>query len=113
MHCTVSTRNSSSRAQQGRVHLDPLGNVFVCQGISIGNAWKTTLAEIMSSYRPAEHPVVGPLLAGGPVELGRAFGVELDDGYVDHCHMCFALRKELLERCPDALCPKSVYGLDD
>ncbi len=35
-----------------RVHVDPYGNVHICQGISIGNMWMTPLSEIVSSYRP-------------------------------------------------------------
>ena len=52
----------------GRVHVDPFGNLHVCQGISIGNILKQPLAEIMASYDEDEHSIVGPLLAGGPAE---------------------------------------------
>lgn len=94
----------------GRVHLDPFGDVFVCQGISIGNIWKKPLAQIMADYRPLDHPIVGPLVRGGPAQLARESGLPTDDSYVDHCHMCFLLRRQLLDRFGETLCPESVYG---
>lgn len=93
-----------------RVHLDPFGNVFVCQGISIGSIWRTPLKEIMESYRPHEHPVVGPLLEGGPAALAKKYGVPDGDTYVDHCHLCYLARKQVLDQLPDHLCPRGVYG---
>jgi hypothetical protein len=97
-------------AEPGRVHLDPLGNVFVCQGLSIGNIWKKPLAEIMTGYRPAEHPVIGPLLTGGPAELARRFGLPEGDDYVSDCHLCYLVRRNLLADFPALLCPAQVYG---
>ena len=97
-------------ANPGRVHLDSFGNVFVCQGISIGNIWEKPLQEIMAGYRPSEHSIVGPLLRGGPAALVEEHALAEEDGYVDHCHLCFVTRKKLLERFPDQLCPRQVYG---
>jgi hypothetical protein len=94
-----------------RVHVDPFGNVLVCQGISIGNIWNKPLATIMSEYVPTEHPIVGPLLNGGPAELARQYRAAIEDGYVDHCHLCFVVRRGLAERFPECLCPKQVYGI--
>jgi len=97
-------------AEPDRVHLDPLGNVHVCQGISIGNVWETPLRELLASWRPAEHPIVGPLLEGGPAALAQRFGLPAGDRYVDHCHLCYLVRREQLDRFPDQLCPRGVYG---
>jgi hypothetical protein len=93
-----------------RVHVDPFGNVFVCQGISIGCIWDKPLAALMSNYRPMDHPIVGPLLRGGPAELARQYNMATDDPYVDHCHLCFLVRRALAERFPEYLCPRQVYG---
>jgi len=97
-------------ADPGRVHLDPLGNVFVCQGLSIGNIWQKPLAEIMAEYRPEEHPVIGPLMNGGPAELARRFGLPEGKDYVSDCHLCYLVRKNLLKDFPAFLCPEQVYG---
>ena len=96
----------------GRVHVDGYGNVHLCQGLLLGNVGKTTLGEMLESYDPQVHPVIGPLVKGGPAELIRAYDLPHEDGYVDACHLCYEARCALRERYPDALGPPSVYGLD-
>ena len=95
-----------------RVHVDAYGNVQVCQGISIGNMWQTALPELLRLYHPDSHPVVGPLLAEGPARLVQQFGIQVNDGYVDECHLCYLARKTLLARFPDVLAPREVYGVE-
>ena len=60
--------------QPGRVHLDALGNVHICQGIILGNFLQQTLKEICTGCDPDAHPIVGPILRGGPAELAREYG---------------------------------------
>lgn len=93
-----------------RVHVDPYGHVQLCQGVNIGNVWQTPLASILADYRPAGHPICGPLLRGGPAALAAAYGVEPAPGYVDECHMCFQVRRGLIDRFPAELAPVQVYG---
>jgi hypothetical protein len=95
-----------------RVHVDPYGNVQVCQGISIGNLWMTPLSELVSNYRSDSHPVCGPLIRGGPAELAKELGVLPETGYIDECHFCYLIRRAVIDRHPDYLTPKQVYGLD-
>jgi len=95
----------------GRVHVDCYGHVQVCQGISMGNMWETPLSEMDANYDAPRHPICGPLLKGGPLQLAKEYGVPLADGYVDACHMCFEVRKALLDRFPEYLAPRQVYGL--
>jgi MoaA/NifB/PqqE/SkfB family radical SAM enzyme len=97
----------------GRVHVDAFGNVHVCQGLSMGNMWKRPLSEIVDSYDAMSHPICGPLLRGGPAELARAYGVEVEEGYVDECHLCYSVRKALLKRFPEYLGPEQVYGIEE
>jgi hypothetical protein len=99
-------------ARPERVHLDPFGHVLVCQGLSIGNLRERSLRRILSEYRPEEHPIVGPLLRGGPAELARVFGLPEGDDYVSGCHLCYLVRRGLVERFPEHLAPRQVYGLD-
>jgi organic radical activating enzyme len=94
-----------------RLHVDPFGNLHICQGISIGNLLAQPLAEIVAGYNPDEHPVVGPLLAGGPAELVRRYDLPHLDGYADHCHLCYESRCALRQRFPDELAPDQVYGI--
>lgn len=93
-----------------RVHVDPFGNLHICQGISIGNLFESPLAEILANYDPDTHPIVGPLLAGGPAEIVRQYELAHEDGYADHCHLCYKMRCELRERFPDVLTPDQMYG---
>jgi len=94
----------------GRVHIDPLGYVHVCQGIAIGNVFERALADICRDYDPDTHPVVGPLLRGGPVQLVDDYGLAHADAYGDACHLCDAARRQLRGRFPDALAPNQMYG---
>jgi hypothetical protein len=96
--------------QPQRVHVDSFGNLHICQGISIGNMLERPLTEIMRDYDPDAHPIVGPLLAGGPAEIVRRYGLAHEEGYADHCHLCYASRCMLRERFPDALTPDQMYG---
>ncbi|HCE45571.1 MAG TPA: hypothetical protein DET40_18680 [Lentisphaeria bacterium] len=100
-------------ANPKRVHIDCYGNVQVCQGISIGNCWKTPLSDLMKQYDPGNHPICGPLIRGGPVRLGEEQELEMDENYVDECHLCYAARLALLERFPEYLAPRQVYGLEN
>lgn len=98
--------------EPGRVHLDPHGWVHLCQGIVLGNLFRTPLARIVGDYRPDAHPIAGPLLAGGPAELARRHGLPLEGGWADACHLCFATRKALRPRYPEVLAPDEMYGVE-
>ena len=93
-----------------RVHVDCFGHVHLCQGLTMGNLWQAPMRELVRNYRPADHPIVGPLLVGGPAELARRHGVPHEDGYVDECHLCYRVREKLLQRFPQYLAPLLVYG---
>jgi len=96
-----------------RVHIDPYGYVHVCQGLSIGNIWQRPLPEIMAGYRAESHAICGPLVKGGPACLAREYQVGHEEEYVDECHFCFLVRRELVKRFPDQLAPRQVYGLQE
>jgi MoaA/NifB/PqqE/SkfB family radical SAM enzyme len=95
-----------------RVHVDPFGNVHICQGISMGNMWETPLAELINNYHPDSHPVCGPLIRGGPAELVKVLGVKPKPGYIDECHLCFSARRAKIDNYADYLTPRQLYGLD-
>ncbi|KAF0108235.1 MAG: radical SAM protein [Anaerolineaceae bacterium] len=94
----------------GRAHLDPLGNLHICQGISLGNVFATPLAEICEKYDADAHPVCGPLLAGGPAALVTEYALPHEEKYADACHLCYAARLALRERFPEILKPGQMYG---
>jgi len=97
-------------ASPGRVHVDPFGHLHVCQGISIGNLSDLSLRQICAGYDPGAHPVVGPLLEGGPAALVRRYDLPHGECYADACHLCYEARLALRERYPATLAPDQVYG---
>ena len=97
-------------ANQERIHIDPLGHVHVCQGISIGNAWQKPFSKIIEEYNPYENPILEPLVRGGPVALIEKFGLPHDEVYADACHLCCAARCMLRDKYPDMLVPDQMYG---
>ncbi len=58
----------------GRVHIDPFGDLHICQGISLGNLFNSHLKTICEEFEPYTHPIIGPLLAGGPYKLAIETG---------------------------------------
>ena len=94
-----------------RVHIDSFGNVQVCQGVSIGNMQQKPLSQIINEYDAATHPICGPLSTGGPYKLAQIYDVKLKDDFIDECHFCFTIRRELINRFPEYLSPPQVYGL--
>ena len=97
--------------EPGRVHLDPLGNVHICQGISLGNLFEKPLARIFEDYDPDTHAITGPLLKGGPAELARHYELKRKPGYSDACHLCYEARCTLRTRFPEILAPDQMYGV--
>ena len=96
----------------GRIHVDPFGNAQICQGLSIGNFWKTPLSSLVKNYTPKVHPICGPLIKGGPAQLAKIYNIDHEDNYVDECHFCYLVRKALLDQFPEYLGPKQIYGIE-
>jgi MoaA/NifB/PqqE/SkfB family radical SAM enzyme len=97
--------------EPGRIHVDPLGNLHICQGIVIGNLFQTPLKEICKCYDHDTHPITGPLLRGGPIELVKAYAVPHREAYADACHLCYEARRDLRDQFPEILTPDQVYGV--
>jgi hypothetical protein len=95
-----------------RVHLDAYGNIHLCQGLSMGNMWNAPLSKIVKQYSADSHPICRPLVNGGPALLAKEYDVEHEDEYVDACHMCYLVRLALLDKFPQYLAPRLVYGLE-
>ena len=96
--------------KQERVHIDPLGYVHVCQGISIGNVWKKPFSKIIEEYDPYENPILEPLVRGGPVALVEKFNLPHNEFYADACHLCYNARLLLRNKYPEILAPNQMYG---
>jgi len=92
-----------------RVHIDPYGNIHICQGIIIGNFLKNELKEIFESYNPKSHPIIKPIIKGGPAELVKEYNLDCKGEYIDCCHLCFTARKMLMSKFKQFLCPENMY----
>ncbi|MFC2083051.1 radical SAM protein [Candidatus Bipolaricaulota bacterium] len=101
---------SEDFANPGRVHVDAFGNVHVCQGLVMGNLWDHPLKHLVESYEPSTHPIIGPLLAGGPAALVERYGLAHEEIYADACHLCYVARDALRASFPEFLAPPTVYG---
>jgi hypothetical protein len=97
--------------EPGRLHVDAFGNLHICQGISVGNLFRTPLRVICETYEPDSHPIAGPLLRGGPSELVRHYELAHEEGYADACHLCSEACRALRERFPGILVPDQMYGV--
>ena len=96
--------------EPARMHLDPYGNLHICQGIVLGNLWRTPLRDICAAYLPERHPITAALVAGGPAELVRRYELAHEELYADACHLCNASRQALRGRFPELLAPEQMYG---
>ncbi len=96
-----------------RVHVDCYGHVHLCQGLSMGNMWQRPLSELVRGYEADSHPVCGPLADGGPALLARQYDADIGGEYVDECHFCYLTRRTLINRFPEYLAPRQVYGLEE
>ena len=96
-----------------RVHVDCYGNVHLCQGLSMGNMWQRPLSTLALEYVADSHPICGPLTKGGPALLAKQYDVDIEREYVDECHFCYLVRRTLVDRFPEYLAPRQVYGLEE
>ncbi len=97
--------------EPGRVHLDPCGNLHICQGLVIGNLFEKPLKQICDEYNPDSHPVCGLLLEGGPAALVSEYNLPHASNYADACHLCYSARTSLRARFPELLMPDQMYGV--
>lgn len=96
--------------EPGRVHVDPFGNIHICQGIVVGNLNEKSLRTICDEYKPEAHPIVGPLLANGPTGLVKKYDLPHNKHYADACHLCYEARNSLRDRFPAVVAPPNMYG---
>lgn len=101
---------SEDFSNPGRVHVDAFGWVQICQGLVMGNLWRQSLTELVASYDPHTHPIIGPLAAGGPRALVERYDLPHEETYCDACHLCYLARDQLRARFPEYLAPATVYG---
>lgn len=108
---TLRTCEHEDLRDPGRLHVDPYGNLHICQGIVIGNLFERPLKRICAEYDPEAHPICSALLRGGPAELITRFSLDHRPAYADACHACYEARIALRPEFPALLTPDDVYGV--
>jgi hypothetical protein len=108
---TFSACPSENFERPGRVHVDPLGNLHICQGVVMGNLFEKPLTKIIADFKPHADPIIGPLLSGGPTALVQHHKLSHADRYLDACHLCFEARTALRKRFGGTLRPAQMYGV--
>jgi MoaA/NifB/PqqE/SkfB family radical SAM enzyme len=94
------------------VEIDYQGNVTLCPGISIGNANKESLVDILQRYDYRSHPIMKIVVEEGPVGLlkeAKEKGYRGIERFSNECHLCYEMRKYLHPHYPQYLTPFSVY----
>ena len=97
--------------QPDQLYIDAFGYVQICPGIAIGNAWEQPLHTIIQDFESERHAILRSLAEGGPSTLIKFLDVQPEQEYVDPCHCCYSIRRELIDQYPDQLAPRHVYGL--
>lgn len=97
--------------EPGRLHLDPLGNLHICQGLIIGNIFEKPLKQICADYEADSHPICGLLISGGPAALITEYHLPHAARYADACHLCYTARANLRDYFPEILGPDQMYGV--
>lgn len=94
-----------------RVHVDPYGNLHLCQGLVMGNVYQQSLSEIFADYNPGNLPVISQLLTGGAASIVETYQLPHEETYVDACHLCYTAREQLRDQFPQLLTPNAMYGI--
>ncbi|MBU1535965.1 4Fe-4S cluster-binding domain-containing protein [Myxococcota bacterium] len=90
------------------LYLDPGGNLHLCPGIILHNIFMGHIRQYFRDFDSEKHPVIGPLLRGGPPQLAKAFNIPISGGFADQCHLCFHVRRQAAAVHPH-LFPPSWY----
>jgi hypothetical protein len=92
------------------VFIDAYGYVQICPGISIGNACEAPLHDIIEKFAIQSHAIIQLLETKGPSGLMKDSAIHPDAEYVNPCHCCYSIRRELIDQYPDWFAPRHVYG---
>lgn len=93
-----------------RVHIDCYGHIHLCQGLTMGNMNTKPLSKLILEYNYNLHPICNYLQNGGPHLLAKQYNIDIKDKCVDECHYCYLIRSNLINKFPQYLTPKQVYG---
>jgi hypothetical protein len=110
--CPMPLRGGGALEDPKKIEIDFLGNVTLCPGLCIGNTRSAPLSRIIQDYDFKQHPIIRSIAENGPRGLlefpEMAGNVRLGE-YVNECHMCYELRRQLRPHYPEFLAPEQCY----
>ena len=92
--------------------IDPEGWVQVCSGVSIGNAKKVPISELLGGFDYSKHLILSRAVDDGVrglIELAKVKGYKPEEAYASVCHVCYSVRKYLCPFFPDLIGPAHFY----
>jgi len=97
--CTADPILENTLTSPECITIEPSGGVNICWNLTIGNAKKKQLSQIIQKYSWQENPITRTLVEEGPMSLVRmAEGSKFrfqDDQYLNKCHLCIEVRKAI------------------
>ena len=100
--------------QLHEIQVDPYGFVRPdwCPGVNLGNTHRSRLVDLCRTEHVRRTPLLSEIAARGPVALlplAERFGIAPRPEYASKCHLCFDLRRQLVEHMPLEFGPRQVY----
>lgn len=98
------------------IQVDPFGFVRpdLCPGVNLGSTRSERLADLGRTQRVRETPLLAEIAERGPtalLSLARRAGFTPQPTYATKCHLCFGIRRHLVEPMHAAFGPKHLYGV--
>ncbi|MEN6344403.1 MAG: radical SAM protein [Armatimonadia bacterium] len=96
------------------IQVDPYGFVRPdwCPGLNLGNTRNHRVRDLCRTQHVQDTPLLREMAARGPAALlplaGR-FGITPLPAYASKCHLCFDLRRQLVQYMPEGFGPRQVY----
>jgi hypothetical protein len=96
------------------IQVDPYGFVRPdwCPGINLGNTRSHRIADLCRTRHVQETPLLRGIAERGPaalLPLAEQFGIAPQPAYASKCHLCFDLRRQLVQHMPEEFGPRQVY----
>ncbi|MBM3500116.1 MAG: radical SAM protein [Armatimonadetes bacterium] len=96
------------------IQVDPYGFVRPdwCPGVNLGNTATHRLVDLCRTEHVRQTPVLSEIAGRGPaalLPLAERFCITPQPAYASKCHLCFDLRRQLVEHMPLEFGPRQVY----
>ncbi len=96
------------------IQVDPFGFVRPdwCPGVNLGNTRSGRIADLCHTRHVQQTPLLRDIAAQGPaalLPLAERYAITPGPSYASKCHLCFDLRRQLVQHMPEEFGPPQVY----